>query len=327
MRAVVETTPGGPEVLTVTEQPVPTMRPDGIRIQVTAAGINRADVLQRTGNYKIPEGASKIFGLEVSGIVTDVGPDVDPESNVKVGDPVCALLDSGGYAQEVVAPATNVVPVPEGTDLEEAAGLPEVLATVWSNIFMEAQAKPEQTVLVHGGSGGIGTAAIQMCRGFGMTVLSTVSGQAKAEYVQSLGAVPIRYDLQDFTHAVQELTDDRGADVILDVVGAKYLESNLKALAKDGRLVVIGLQGGRRAEIDLASVMGRRLHLMGTTLRARPQDQKAQIMAQVHQHVWPLVERGDIRVRIDRRFSLEDVAQAHEYFDSGTHMGKVLLIP
>lgn len=327
MRAVADTTPGGPEVLKVTDQPAPTMRPDGIRIRVAAAGVNRADVLQRTGNYKIPEGASQIFGLEVSGTVLETGPDLDPARTVAVGDQVCALLDSGGYAEEVVAPAGNVLPVPVGVDLQEVAGLPEVLATVWSNIFMEAQASAQETILVHGGSGGIGTAAIQMCRGFGMTVLSTVSSETKADYVRSLGAEPIRYDRQDFTDVAMEMTQGRGVDVILDVVGAKYLESNLKALAKGGRLVVIGLQGGRRAEIDLARVMGRRLHLIGTTLRARPKEQKAEIVTQVHHHVWPLVARGDLQVRIDRRFSLEEVAKAHEYFDSGVHLGKVLLIP
>lgn len=327
MRAVADTTPGGPEVLKVTDQPAPTMRPDGIRIRVAAAGVNRADVLQRTGNYKIPEGASQIFGLEVSGTVLETGPDLDPARTVAVGDQVCALLDSGGYAEEVVAPAGNVLPVPVGVDLQDAAGLPEVLATVWSNIFMEAQASAQETILVHGGSGGIGTAAIQMCRGFGMTVLSTVSSETKADYVRSLGAEPIRYDRQDFTDVAMEMTQGRGVDVILDVVGAKYLESNLKALAKGGRLVVIGLQGGRRAEIDLARVMGRRLHLIGTTLRARPEEQKAEIVTQVHHHVWPLVARGVLQVRIDRRFSLEEVAKAHEYFDSGAHLGKVLLIP
>ncbi|MDO5618006.1 NAD(P)H-quinone oxidoreductase [Kocuria sp.] len=327
MRAVIDTTPGGPEVLRVTEHARPDLHSDAVRIAVAAAGLNRADVRQRTGNYKIPAGASKVFGLEVSGVVTEIGPDVDAARNLKVGDRVCALLDSGGYAEEVVAPTANVLPIPESITMEEAAGLPEVLATVWSNIFMEARAQPGETVLIHGGSGGIGSAAIQMCNAFGLNVLTTVGSAAKAEYVRELGAQAIRYDTQDFAQQVLDLTDGQGADIILDVVGAKYLESNIKASAEDGRLVIIGLQGGRTAEIDLARLMGRRLHLIGTTLRARPPRQKAEIMAQLKKHVWPLVESGRIAVRIDRTFPLDEVAAAHEYFDSGAHLGKVLLVP
>lgn len=327
MRAVVDITPGGPEVLEVTDQPEPQLSAGSVRIRVAAAGVNRADVLQRTGNYKIPDGASKIFGLEVSGTITELGSNVSASTALAVGDKVCALLDSGGYAEEVVVAAGNVLPLPHGVDLQDAAALPEVLATVWSNIFMEARAQPQETILIHGGSGGIGSAAIQMCRAFGMTVLATVGSATKAEYVRGLGAQPIRYDLHDFAQSVSDLTESRGVDVVLDVVGAKYLESNIKSLAPDGRLVVIGLQGGRTAEIDLARLMGRRVHLIGTTLRARPAEQKAHIMRQVGEHVWPLVQRKEIQIRVDRKFALTDVAAAHEYFDSGQHMGKVLLIP
>lgn len=327
MRAVVETHHGGPDVLDLTHVREPELTPDGIRIQVVAAGVNRADVLQRTGNYKVPRGASNIFGLEVSGIVTELGPQVRSSTGVQIGQEVCALLDSGGYAQEVVAPAGNVLPAPTGTSLEDAAALPEVLATVWSNIFMEARAQNGETILIHGGSGGIGSAAIQICTAKGLRAMATVGSAVKADYVRSLGAEPIRYDQEDFLQRVQELTEGRGADVILDVVGAKYLDQNLKGLATDGRLVVIGLQGGRTAQIDLARLMGRRLHLIGTTLRARSAEQKREIMAQVHRHLWSLVESGEIKIRVDRIFPLGQVAEAHRYFDSGSHMGKVLLKP
>lgn len=326
MFAVVDTAPGGPEVLKLTDQPAPELTPDGVRIKVAAAGINRADVLQRTGNYKIPDGASRIFGLEVAGTVVEVGPEAEAQQYA-LGTEVCALLDSGGYATEVVSPAANVLPKPANVTLEQAACLPEVLATVWSNIFMEAAACEGEAILIHGGSGGVGTAAIQVCKARGLRVLTTVSSAAKAEFVQRLGAEPIRYDSEEFDDRVRTLTGGHGADVILDVVGAKYLEKNLTALAHDGRLVVIGLQGGRMAELDMARLMGRRLHLMGTTLRARPAAQKAEIMRQVKQYLWPLVERGEIVPVLDKTFPLADAAQAHAYFDSGSHVGKVLLIP
>lgn len=331
MRAVAESTYGGPEVLSVSEQPAPQLRADGIRIRVAHAGINRADVMQRMGHYKVPEGGSTIYGLEVAGTVLEVGDDA--ASHALSGDAlvpgawVCALVDSGGYAEEVVAPAANVLPVPDGISLEEAAGLPEVLATVWSNLVVEAGAESGQTLLLHGGTGGIGTAAIQIARTLGLRVLTTVSSDEKAQFVRELGAEPIRYDREDFVERARELTDGRGPEIVFDVVGAKYLERNLKALATDGTLIIIGLIGGRKAEIDLGSFMVRRQHLVATTLRARPGQQKAEIMRQVHEHVWPEVAAGRVRAVVDRAFPLEQADQAHEYFDSGSHIGKVLLTP
>ncbi|WP_144794411.1 NAD(P)H-quinone oxidoreductase [Kocuria palustris] len=331
MRAVAEAEHGGPEVLSVTDQPAPELTADGIRIRVEHVGINRADVLQRTGNYKVPEGGSTVYGLEVSGHVVEVGDDAAHhalDGGVLVpGARVCALMDSGGYAEEVVAPAANVLPVPDALPMSEAAALPEVLATVWSNLVMEAGADSGQTLLLHGGTGGVGTAAIQIARAIGMRVITTVSSEAKAEFVRELGAEPIRYDQEDFVERAKQLTGGRGPEIIFDVVGAKYLAPNLEALAADGTLIIIGLQGGRKAEIDLSSFMVRRQHLVATTLRARPAEQKAAIMAQVHEHVWPKVVSGQVRAIVDREFPLEQAAQAHEHFDSGTHIGKILLTP
>lgn len=326
MRVVVNSRPGGPEVLEVQERTPSELPSDGVRIKVAAAGINRADVLQREGNYKIPQGASDVLGLEVSGTVVEVGPDVDPDSGIEHGAEVCALVDSGGYSDEVVAPAAQVLPAPSAVTLEEAAGLPEVAATVWSNIFMEARAQEGETVLIHGGSGGVGTAAIQICKAAGLRVLTTVGSAEKAAYAQRLGAEPIRYDVEDFAARVKELTDGRGVDVILDVVGPDYLEGNLKSLAVDGRLVIIGIRG-RTGQIDLGRLVAKRLHVAGTALRPRPAAQKAHIMQQVRDHVWPMIERGQVHVVVDRMFMLSQVTEAHEYFDSGAHKGKVLLRP
>ncbi len=327
MRAVLETTPGGPEVLAVTEVPAPELTPDGVRIRVRAAGINRADVMQRLGRYPVPPGASAIFGLEVSGTVRELGPAVPAGARLAVGDDVVALLDSGGYAEEVVVPAGQVLPVPQGVDVQAAAALPEVCATVFSNVFMAAAAREGETVLVHGGTGGIGTNAIQMCRALGLRVLTTVGGPGKAAAARELGAETVDYREEDFVARVRELTDGHGADIVLDVVGGSYLDRNLDALAVNGRLVVIGLQGGRRGELDLGKLMAKRAAVIGTTLRARPAGEKARIMAALREHVWPQVEAGRISPVVDRAFPLDQAAQAHEYFDSGSHIGKVLLVP
>jgi NADPH2:quinone reductase len=327
MRAVLETTPGGPEVLAVTDVPAPDLRPDGVRIRVRAAGINRADAMQREGRYPVPPGASRIFGLEVSGTVLELGPEVPGDAGLAVGDDVVALLDSGGYAEEVVAPAAQVLPVPAGVDVVAAAGLPEVCATVFSNVFMTAAAREGETVLVHGGTGGIGTNAIQMCRALGLRVLTTVGSPEKAAAARELGAQAIDYREEDFVERVKELTDGHGADIVLDVVGAAYLGRNLDALAVNGRIVVIGAQSGRRGELDLGTLMAKRAAVIGTTLRSRPAGEKAGIMAGVREHVWPQVEAGRIVPVVNRTFPLDEVARAHEYFDSGTHIGKVLLVP
>ncbi|GAA1762013.1 NAD(P)H-quinone oxidoreductase [Kocuria aegyptia] len=325
MRAVLETTPGGPEVLAVTEVPAPELTPDGVRIRVRAAGINRADVMQRQGRYPVPPGASAVFGLEVSGTVQELGPAVPP--GLAVGDEVVALLDSGGYAEEVVAPAGQVLPAPAGVDLAAAAGLPEVCATVFSNVFMAAAAREGETVLVHGGTGGIGTNAVQMCRALGLRVLTTVGSAQKADAARRLGAEAIDYRQEDFVERVRELTDGHGADIVLDVVGGSYLGRNLDALATNGRIAVIATQGGRTGELDLGKLMAKRAAVIGTTLRPRPVAEKTRIMAAVQEHVWPHVESGAVRPVVDRAFPLDEVARAHEYFDSGTHIGKLLLVP
>ena len=325
MRAVRDLESGGPEVLTVSEVPEPELTAGGVLIEVTAAGLNRADVLQRQGHYPVPPDATDVFGLEVSGTVLELGEDVPADAGLSVGDPVVALVDSGGYAERVLAPWPQVLPLPEGVDPVAAAGLPEVAATVFSNVFMAAAAREGETLLVHGGAGGIGTHAIQVARALGMTVLATVGSEEKARVVEELGATPIRYRDEDFVARVEELTDGRGADVILDVVGAKYLDPNLRAVATNGRIVIIGMQGGATGELNVGRLLQKRAAVIGTTLRARPAAEKAAIMAAVREHVWPLVAAGRVRPLVSRTFPLEQVREAHEYFDSGSHVGKVLL--
>lgn len=325
MRAVRDLRSGGPEVLEVGEVPEPGLTPDGVLIEVTAAGINRADVLQRQGNYPVPPGATDVFGLEVSGTVTALGADVPDAAGLAVGDSVVALVDSGGYAERVVAPWPQVLPLPDGVDPVAAAGLPEVAATVFSNVFMAAAAREGETLLVHGGAGGIGTHAIQVARALGLTVLATVGSEEKARVVRELGAEAVNYREEDFVQRVHELTGGRGADVILDVVGAAYLDPNLKSLATNGRIVIIGMQGGAKGELNVGRLLQKRAAVIGTTLRARPAAEKASIMAAVREHVWPLVASGKVRPLVSRTFPLEQVRRAHEHFDSGSHVGKVLL--
>lgn len=325
MRAVRDLESGGPEVLTVSEVPEPELTAGGVLIEVAAAGLNRADVLQRQGHYPVPPDATDVFGLEVSGTVLELGEDVPADAGLSVGDPVVALVDSGGYAERVLAPWQQVLPLPEGVDPVAAAGLPEVAATVFSNVFMAAAAREGETLLVHGGAGGIGTHAIQVARALGLTVLATVGSDEKMRVVSELGATPINYKDEDFVERVHELTDGHGADVILDVVGAKYLEPNLQAVATNGRIVIIGMQGGIKGELNVGRLLNKRAAVIGTTLRARPADEKARIMAAVGEYVWPLVASGQVRPLVARTFPLDQVREAHEYFDSGSHVGKVLL--
>lgn len=323
MRAIVINTPGGPEALQMQDVPAPVPGPGEILIDVAAAGLNRADVLQRQGHYPVPAGASEYPGLEVSGRVAAVGTGVEGFS---VGADVVALLTGGGYADQVNVPAGQVLPVPAGMDLVTAASLPETAATVFSNLFMAAGVTEGDHVLIHGGAGGIGTMAIQMVAAFGAVPMVTAGSDEKLELARSLGAeILINYKAEDFVARVHEVTDGRGADVILDVIGAKYLQRNLDALAVSGRLVIIGLQGGATAEINLNQLMSKRLAVIGTTLRARPTEEKAAIMQAVQQYVWPLIEAGKIRPLVDRTFPLAEAAAAHEYFDSGRHTGKILL--
>ncbi|MGW9403980.1 NAD(P)H-quinone oxidoreductase [Arthrobacter sp. NPDC055585] len=323
MKAIVITEAGGPEVLALRDVPAPVPGPGEVLIDVAAAGLNRADVLQRHGNYPVPPGAPEYPGLEVSGRVAAVGTGVE---GLEVGADVVALLSGGGYAEQVAVPAGQVLPVPPEMDLVTAAALPEVAATVFSNLFMAAGVREGEYVLIHGGAGGIGTMAIQLVAAFGAVPMVTASSPAKLELARSLGAkVLINYKEQDFVEEVRAATGGHGADVILDVMGAKYLQRNLDALAVEGRLVIIGLQGGTRAELDLNALMRKRCAVMGTTLRARPEAEKSAIMAAVGEYVWPLLKDGTVKPLVDRTFPLAEASAAHEYFDSGQHTGKVLL--
>lgn len=323
MKAIVIGTPGGPEALEVKDVPAPEAGPGEVLIDVIAAGINRADVMQRQGHYPVPAGASEYPGLEVSGRIAALGDGVE---GLAVGTEVVALLSGGGYAEQVAVPAGQVLPLPDGFDVVTSASLPETAATVFSNLFMAAAVQEGDYVLIHGATGGIGTMAIQMVAAFGAVPMVTAGSAEKLELAKSLGAkVLINYKEQDFVEAVQDATDGHGADVILDVVGAKYLQKNLDALAVAGRLVIIGLQGGVKAELNLNQLMTKRAAVIGTTLRGRPVEEKSAIMQAVGQYIWPLLASGQIRPLVDRTFPLAEAAAAHEYFDSGQHTGKILL--
>ncbi len=324
MRAVTISQPGGPEVLRWDEVPDPgTPGPGEVLIDVVASAVNRADLMQRRGFYDPPPGASPYPGLECSGHVGALGADVEGWS---IGDPVCALLSGGGYAERVLVPAGQVLPVPAGVDPVAAAGLPEVVSTVWSNVFMTAGLRPRETLLVHGGASGIGTMAIQLARAVDARVAVTAGSPAKLERCRQLGAqVLIDYREDDFVTMVREATEGRGADVVLDVMGAKYLARNLAALAINGRLVIIGLQGGAKAEINLGQLLAKRAAVIGTTLRARPAAEKAVIVAAVREHVWPLIAAGRVRPVIHAVFPMSQVSAAHAVVEESRHVGKVLL--
>lgn len=325
MRAISISEPGDADVLTVTEETRPSAGPGQVVIDVAAAGVNRADVMQRLGFYPPPTGASPLPGLEVSGTVAEVA---DGVSGIAVGDEVCALIDGGGYAEAVAVPSTQVLPVPKGVSLADAAGLPEVVCTVWSNVFMTANLQPGETLLVHGGSSGIGTMAIQLAKALGARVAVTAGSAEKLDACRALGAdVAISYKDEDFVERVREETDGRGADVILDNMGAKYLGRNVDALATAGRLVVIGLMGGRKGELDLGTLLSKRGAVIATSLRARPAEEKAAIVAAVREHVWPLVEDGTVRPVIHQTYPLAEAAQAHRDMEASGHIGKLLLLP
>lgn len=320
MRAVIVPEPGGPDALVVVDLPDPVAGPGEVVIDIAASAVNKADTLQRQGFYPPPPGASDVLGMECSGTVSAVG---DGVTRWAVGDEVCALLASGGYAEKVAVPAGQVMPVPDGVDLVTAAALPEVAATVWSNVFMVAGLRPEETFLVHGGAGGIGTMAIQLAHALGATVVATAGSAEKLETCRSLGAdIVVNYREDDFVAVVKEAG---GADVILDNMGASYLMRNIDALNTEGRMVVIGMQGGTKAEIDLSVLMRKRAALVSTTLRARPSDEKSAICAAVVEHVWPLVAAGTVRAVVHERVPLAEVARAHQLMDDSSHTGKILL--
>jgi putative PIG3 family NAD(P)H quinone oxidoreductase len=323
MRAVIVQDPGGPDALVVADLPDPQPGPGELVIDMTATAVNRADTMQRQGFYPPPPGASDVLGLECSGVVSAVGDGVEAWS---VGDEVCALLAGGGYAEKVLVPAGQVMPVPDGLDLVTAGALPEVACTVWSNVFMIAGLREDETLLVHGGAGGIGTFAIQLAHAVGARVLTTAGTEAKLEVCRSLGAdVAINYKEQDFVEEVAAATDGKGADVILDNMGAKYLPRNVDALATEGRLVVIGMQGGTKGELDLGVLMRKRGAVIATTLRARPVEEKAAICASVVEHVWPVVADGAIRVPVHTTLPLEQAAEGHRVMEAGDHIGKIVL--
>ena len=320
MRAVLAPEPGGPDALVLTELPDPTPAAGEVVIDVVASAVNRADVLQRMGFYPPPPGASDVLGLECSGRISAIGDGVEGWS---VGDEVCALLAGGGYATKVAVPAGQVMPVPAGVDLADAAALPEVATTVWSNVFMVASLQAGQRFLVHGGAGGIGTFAIQLAHALGAEVFATAGSAEKLDLCRELGADrAINYRDEDYVAILKEAG---GADVILDNMGAKYLPGNVSALATEGRLVIIGMQGGVKGELNIAELLGKRGAVIATSLRARPAEGKAAICASVVEHVWPLVADGTIRPMVSERVPLEQVARAHELIDDGTHTGKILL--
>ncbi len=323
MRAVIAAEPGGPEVLSVGELPDPVPGPGEVLLEVVATAVNRADLLQRKGFYPPPAGASEVLGLECSGRVAELGPGV---TGWQIGAEVCALLAGGGYASRIVVPVGQLMPVPAGVDLVTAAALPEVACTVWNNVFMAAGLRPAETFLVHGGAGGIGTFAIQLASRLGSKVFTTAGTPEKLAACADLGAdVTINYREQDFVEVVDAQTEGAGVDVILDNMGAKYLGRNVQALATDGRLVVIGMQGGTKAELDLGQLMRKRGTLISATLRSRPIEQKAEICASVVEHVWPLVADGRVRPVVHGSMALAEVAEAHRLMENGEHTGKILL--
>ena len=323
--AVAEVRAFGPASnLTMGERPVPSPARDEVLVSVAAAGVNRADAMQRAGNYPPPPGASDVLGLEVSGTVVDVG---SSGLDWAVGDRVCAVVTGGGYAEYCVVPALQCLPIPEGVDLIEAAALPEACFTVWTNVFELGRLGQREAILVHGGSSGVGTTAIQLARLWGARVFVTAGSSAKCEACERLGAeLAINYQDNDFAAVVRGATDGRGVDVILDLVGGAYLTQNLESLAVGGRLVLIGLMGGATAKVNLATVMSRRLIITGSTLRSRSVEQKGAIAASVREEVWPHVAAKRFVPVVYRRFPLAEAAAAHALMEASTHIGKLLLV-
>lgn len=324
MRAIEISEPGEADVLAVGTRPVPEPGEGEILVRVAAAGVNRPDVAQRKGVYPPPPGASDIPGLEIAGEVAALGAGV---GEYAVGDEVCALVAGGGYAEYCVAPVPQVLPVPAGMDMVSAAGIPETFFTVWSNIFDRAGFAPGESVLIHGGSSGIGTTAIQLCRALGAAAIYTTVGSAeKAAFCEKLGAtMAIDYKTQSFDEEIKARTDDNGVDVILDMVGGEYLGRNISVMKPDGRLVQIALMGGAKAEINLGRVMMNRLTVTGSTLRARSVSFKGEIAAALREKVWPMLESGDVAPVIHRTFPLEEAAAAHALMEESSHIGKIIL--
>jgi len=316
--------PGEPEALVAAERPRPSIGPDEVLIKVAAAGVNRPDVLQRRGFYPPPAGASDIPGLEVAGRIDEVGANV---RTWRVGDEVCALVSGGGYAEFCAAPAPQCLPIPRGMDLIHAAAVPETTFTVWTNVFDRGRLLRGESILIHGGTSGIGTTAIQLARARGARVFATAGSAEKCAACEALGAErAINYRDTDFMTAIRDLTGGRGVDVILDIIGAEYLQRNLDSLAMEGRLVHIGQLGGAKAQVNLTPILRNRLWLTGSTLRARAVAEKGVIANAVREHVWPLYESGEVRPLIHKTFPLRDASEAHRMMESSAHIGKLILI-
>lgn len=323
MTAIAISAPGGPEVLQPTTRPVPQPGPGEVLIRVAAAGVNRPDVLQRMGFYPPPPGASDLPGLEIAGTIVGVGPGGDPEH---LGQAVCALVAGGGYAEYCLAPVGSCLPVPKGFSMEEAAALPETVFTVWHNLFERGYVRDGETVLVHGGTSGIGTTAIGLCKLFDIKIIVTCGSADKCAAAIALGAdLAIDYSSEDYVEAVKAFTGGKGVNVVLDMVGGDYLPRNLVCLAEDGRHVSIAFQRGAKAEIDITDVMRRRLTLTGSTLRARSADFKALLADEIHRTLWPRLAEGGWKPAMDQAFPLADASAAHARMQAGEHVGKIVL--
>ncbi|VVO86669.1 Phthiocerol/phenolphthiocerol synthesis polyketide synthase type I PpsC [Pseudomonas fluorescens] len=317
------TQPGGPEVLQPNQVPVPTPEAGEILIRVHAAGVNRPDVIQRAGKYPMKPGMSPIPGLEVAGEVVAIGQGV---TEFILGDSVCALTNGGGYAQYCVAPASQALPIPQGMDWLQAAAIPETFFTVWANLFDLGGASQGQRALIHGGTSGIGTTALMLCREFGIKAFATAGSEDKCAAIRKLGAEAINYREQDFVQVIQEKTAGKGVNVILDIMGGSYLNPNLAALGMDGRLVMLGFLGGAKAkEVDLMAILGKRATITGSLMRARTREEKASIAEQLREYVWPVLAAGRCLPMIDKVYPLDQAAQAHARMEAGEHIGKIVL--
>jgi len=315
--------PGGPEVLVPVERPVPAIGPGDVLVKVGAAGVNRPDVLQRQGRYPPPPGITDIPGLEVAGTIEAVGSSV---TSWQPGDRVCALVSGGGYAEFCAVPAPQCLPAPRGMDVTHAAAIPETTFTVWTNVFERGRLTKGETILIHGGSSGIGTTAIQLAHAAGAHVYATAGSGEKCAACESLGAQKaINYRQTDFVAAIKDLTNGRGVDVVLDMVAGDYVQRNIEVLAMNGRLVMIGRQGGVKSEIDVMPILRKRLVLTGSTLRTRSVEEKGALAQSVYQHVWPLFESGAVRVIVHQTFPLPHAAEAHRLMESSAHVGKIVL--
>jgi putative PIG3 family NAD(P)H quinone oxidoreductase len=315
--------PGGPEVLVPVERPVPAIGPGDVLVKVGAAGVNRPDVLQRQGRYPPPPGITDIPGLEVAGTIEAVGSSV---TSWQPGDRVCALVSGGGYAEFCAVPAPQCLPAPRGMDVTHAAAIPETTFTVWTNVFERGALRKGETILIHGGSSGIGTTAIQLAHALGAHVYATAGSAEKCAACESLGAQKaINYRQTDFVSAIKDLTNGHGVDVVLDMVAGDYVQRNIEVLAMNGRLVMIGRQGGVKSEIDVMPILRKRLVLTGSTLRTRSVEEKGALAQSVYQHVWPLFESGAIRVIVHQTFPLPHASEAHRLMESSAHVGKIVL--